>query len=249
MRALLLLITLLNTIGLNAQSRFSVSASSGYWQNYRKITSYESSAYKKYRNSKETYLPSISLEATVQYRLSPKLALETGFGSLQKGYIIKEDRLIDPGFSPHTAGFNSELTRYRSRNYYVPLHLIYTSPKRLFVHSSIGSSLLLRQPSKVDHILRREVGKSGDEKVTARNDLSDYRDLNISLDLGLGIGYRLTPKWSVALQPQISYELLGNENSDIRDREYTISLFTDENKSTREHLLNYGVALRLWYNL
>lgn len=69
------------------------------------------------------------------------------------------------------------------------------------------------------------------------------------MDLGLGIGYRLSERFNFALQPGISYCLIGTENTYARDKLYNISLFNNENKITREHLISYGLSLKMIYSL
>lgn len=69
------------------------------------------------------------------------------------------------------------------------------------------------------------------------------------MDLGFDIGYRLSERLNIALQPGISYTLIGTENTYARDKLYYISLFSNENKSTKEHLISYGLSLKMIYSL
>ncbi len=49
--------------------------------------------------------------------------------------------------------------------------------------------------------------------------------------------------------PKLSYNLIAYENSDIRDNIYDISIFTNENKSTKERLISCGIEMKILYSL
>lgn len=234
---------------IQAQSKFSFGISADYSANYRLITRYESKLYKEHRDSEETFLQGNSVKATLSYRFSGKFSIETGFVFSKNGYSVKEVRLIDPGFSPVTTGFTSELYQYSNRIWSIPFHIAYSTKKRVSAEITAGYSFVFRSSGDVERILRCEYGISDGQKKIVRTNESDVPKVNLSLDLGSGVGYRLTQKLKVILKPEISYELIGSENSDIRDRLYNLIIFINENKSTREHLVSYGLSLNVLYNL
>jgi hypothetical protein len=234
---------------IHAQSKFSFGINSSFLFNTRIITKSGSDIYKDYRNSNEKFSTGFNFEAIVYYKINENFNIETGAGFLKNGYEVKEERLIDPGFSPITAGYYSELYRYSFRNIYLPLHLNYCGTKKLFLNLSFGPSILFPILKNVEWILRKDFGKSGEERISTTADESDINKMNITLNLGIGLGYRLSDKVSIVLIPKVIYNLLGDENSDIRDRLYNISLFNNEDKSTKEHLISYGTTLRLNFGI
>jgi hypothetical protein len=244
-----ILLILFCVSSIQAQSRLSFGISSSYLNSYRIITKYESSMYKDYRDSKEDYLAGFDIEAVIIFKLNGKFIFETGIGYSKNGYSSKEVRLIDPGFSPITSGFKSEFYRYSNSNCYIPFHLAYKSNKRLYYYLSIGPSVLMSISRNVEWILRKELGQSDGQTIYKRTNESEINKVTLMLDLGLGIGYRLTNRFNIILQPKFIYDLLGEENTDIRDNLYYINLFNNENKSTKEHLFSYGLSLKVTYDL
>ncbi len=248
-KLIIALLLIMNAVNLSAQSRWSVGASYGYFSNNRLITSHSSKIYKDYRNAKEVGLDGYNGEVVLGYRITNTLGIESGFGFSNTGYAIKEEILIDRGFSPTTAGFNSELTRYANKNLYLPLHLTYSNLNRLGYVISAGPSLIFRNATEVEYILRKQFGDPEGQKKTIRENTSDLGNVAVAFDLGIGLRYRITKRVTTILQPSLRYELTGSENTDIRDGRYYIGLFENENKTTREHLISYGAYVRLMYNL
>jgi hypothetical protein len=249
MRFVILFLVLFSGSNVLAQSRFSIGASTSYLSGNRIISKYKSGLYKDYRDSKEGYLQGFDFEAVIWYKINDKLNLETGVGFSKTGYSIKETRLIDPGFSPVTTGYYSELYRFTNQNLEIPFHLVYNTMKRLNYYFSIGPSVIFPVSEKVDWILRKEFGKSEGQTVDSKTNESDKQKINLSMDLGIGIGYRLWERFNIALQRGISYNLIGTENTYVRDKLYDISLFSNENKATKEHLISYGLSLKMIYSL
>ena len=235
-------------IETSAQSKFSIGLSSSYLKNYRIITKSKSDLYKNYRNENEGSISGFDIEVNLLYNFKPSLFFETGIGYVQKGYKINEVILIDPCFSPVTCGYKSELYRYKFDYMSIPLHLIYTTSKRLNFSFSIGTSLLIPLSSNVEWILRKEFNSNTDQKIDKRNN-SNPNKFNMSLDLGFGIGFRITEKMNLMILPKFNYNLFSYENTDIRDNNYDISLFINENKSTKENLISYGIGIKLLYDL
>ncbi len=249
MRLAILFLVLFSGSNVLSQSRFSIGVSTSYLSNNRIITKYKSGLYKDYRDSKEGYLPGFDIELVISYKINEKYNFETGAGYSKTGYSIKETRLIDPGFSPVTSGYYSELYRFINRNLNIPFHLVYNTKKRLNYYFSLGPSVIFPISGKVDLILRKEFGKSEGQTIDSKINESDEQKVNLSMDLGLGIGYRLSERFNIAIQPRISYYLIGTENTYARDKLYNISLFNNENKTTKEHLISYGLALKMIYSL
>jgi hypothetical protein len=235
-------------IETSAQSKFSIGLSSSYLRNYRIITKNSSDLYKDYRNENEGSISGFDIEVNLLYNFKPILFFETGIGYVQKGYKINEDILIDPCYSPITCGYNSELYRYTYDYISVPLHLIFTTSNRLNFSFSIGTSLLIPLSNNVECILRKEFESNTDQKIDIRNN-SDPNKFNMSLDLGFGIGFRISEKMNLMILPKFNYNLFSYENTDIKNKIYNISLFINEDKSTKEHLISYGIGIKLLYDL
>jgi hypothetical protein len=248
MRFIVLCCILLFLSDIQAQSRFSYGIGSGCMISNRIIAGYKSALYKDYRNSKETGLPGISAEASVRYRISSKIDFETGLGYLQNGYAVREERLIDPGFSPVTSGYYSELYRYVNKNVFVPLNMSYSTKGRIHFMVTAGPVIFFPVSEHVEWILRKEMGRSGEQAVDTRKNESDSKNVALDFNLGLGVGYRLNEKLNILLQPKVVYDLLGSENTDIRDHLYYISMFEGEDRTTREHLISFGLTLMVQYH-
>jgi len=252
MKAKILIISAFLFIGFiqtYAQSKLSIGVSSSYLRNNRVLSKSNSSLYKDYRNNNESSISGINIEANLFYNLNTKYILETGIGYAQKGYKINEEILIDPCFSPITCGHKSELYHYKYDYLSIPIHLIYIIPNKINFSISTGMSLLIQISSNVDWILRKEFGNNSGQRIVTMENISNLNYLNITFDLGLGLGYRISEKFNAVIQPKLNYHLLSYENTDIRDKLYNINLFRNEDKSTMEHLTSYGIGLKLIYDL
>lgn len=115
---------------LSAQPRLSAGLGAGFHLNNRVITHHRSDLYLNYRNDNERYQPGTDLQVLLHYRLIPRLSLETGLSFYRRGYLIAEDHLIDPCYSPVTCGYRSELFRYRWDFLSVPLRLVYRTREK-----------------------------------------------------------------------------------------------------------------------
>jgi|WetSurMetagenome_2_1015567.scaffolds.fasta_scaffold03202_6 hypothetical protein len=230
-----------------AQSKYSYSQGGGILITNRIITQAESDFYKEYRNANEKYSVGFNLEATIYYKIMGKLYLETGIGFLKNGYETNEVRLIDPGFSPITAGYESELYSYPFHSIYIPLHLTYNTLNKLNFLMSVGPTILFTVYNTCEWILREEYGKSEFQKKQVTTNVDDIGALNISFDLVMGIGYRITDKFNLVLTPSVMYNITGYENSDIKQRiyEHDGDFPQNENMATKEHLINFGLNLKI----
>ena len=235
-------------IKTSAQSKYSIGFNSCYLKNYRIITEYKSNLYEDYRNENESFVSGFDIEVNFLYNFKPKLYFETGIAYTQKGYKINEETLIDPCFSPVTCGYNSELYRYTYDYMSIPLHFIYTTPKKINFSFSVGTSLLIPLSSNVEWILRKEYKSNTDQNIKIRNN-SVPDKFNMSIDLGVGIGFKITEKLNLMILPKFNYNLFLYENTDIRDNNYNINLFKNEDKSTTEHFISTGIGIKLLYNL
>jgi len=130
----------------------------------------------------------------------------------------------------------------------IPLHFIYTTPKKINFSFSVGTSLLIPLSSNVEWILRKEYKSNTDQNIKIRNN-SVPDKFNMSIDLGVGIGFKITEKLNLMILPKFNYNLFLYENTDIRDNNYNINLFKNEDKSTTEHFISTGIGIKLLYNL
>ena len=238
----LVIVTALNA---QSQSRFSFGLSSSYLINNRVFTYHKSDSYTDYRNAKERYKPGFDVTATISYTIKDNLSLETGIGYSDIGYMTKEEKLIDPGFSPLTADYFSDLYLFDYKNIFIPAHLEYFTSKRLNFRISFGPSLIIPISDKVEHIMRKEFGNSsGQYESNWPNDFQNKK-INMSLDLGVGIGFKMTSKINLILQPKVSCFLFPRENVWARETLYYLSMFNGQDRSTKENLYSFGVTLKL----
>ena len=220
-------LVLMISVTLKAQSNFSFGLNLSYLNNYRIITNSNSDVQKESRNSIEKPMSGFDIEALIHYRIKENIFIETGVGYSKTGYVTKEERIIDPGFSPLTASYVYELYRYPFENIYIPAHLTYISPKKLNYSIIFGPSLLFPVSKNIEWILRKESGNSANEmKYITSNE--NIKNMNLTLDLGISIGYRFSEKFNLILQPKMTYYLLGYDNNMMTD-----------------HLFSYGLSLKL----
>ena len=239
---------LIGLVNANAQSKLSFGISTSYLKNYRIFSKSNSRLYKDYRNDGEGIIFGFDIEANLFFNFYPKIKFETGIGYIQKGYMVNEERLIDPCFSPVTCGYYSDLYRYKYEYISIPIRFIYTTSNKLNFSISAGASIFVPMSSNVDWILRKEFGNQLGQNIYTRENISNMDRINLTLDLGLGLGYRITENLNAVIQPKFSLDVFSYENTDIRDKIYNICLFNNEDKSTKEHLISYGISSKLIYD-
>jgi hypothetical protein len=226
-RILICFLVIMISVAIKAQSNFSFGLNSSYLNNFRIITNSKYDELKDSRNSNEKPMPGFDIEAVVYYKIKKNLFIETGVGYSKTGYSTKEELLIDPGFSPVTAPYVSEIHRYSFKNVYIPARLAFISSKKLNYSIIFGPSLLFPVSKNNEWILRKVFGNSTDEmKIITTNE--NIKNINLTLDLGFGIGYRFSEKFKLILQPKVTFNVIGYDNYMMTD-----------------HLYSYGLTLKL----
>lgn len=232
------------------QSRFTIGLNSSYLVNNRAFTFHKSDDFIKYRNSNEVYKLGFDYSVSIQYRIKNNLSFTTGFGYSYLGYQTTEEILIDPGFSPLTAGYYSILYVFDYNNLYIPLHLDFSTPGKFKLFISFGPSLVFPTSENIDVILRKEFGNTDGQRVD-RNPFGEKNEIkrfNTSLDLSFGCSYKLSNKVTLALNPKVSYFLFSNENVWAREYLYYLSMFNGQDRSTKESLYSLGVSFSILFS-
>jgi hypothetical protein len=231
------------------QSKFSFGVNSSYLINNRVFTYQKSDSYNDYRNSNERYKPGFDISTTINYSIKQNFSFETGIGYSENGYMTNEKTiiLIDPGFGGYQDlyGYNSYLYSFDYQNIFVPTHFEYNTSKRLNIRLSFGTSFIFPISYKVEYILRKESGSSSGQNVKNVPNENGIKKFNMSVDLGVGMGYKISKNVNLILQPQISYFVFSNENVWARDHLYAYSLFNGQNKSTKENLYSVGLSFKI----
>lgn len=227
------------------QSRLSFGLSSSYLITNRVFTYHKSDSYIDYRNSMERYKTGFDLSGTISYSFHNNLSLESGVGYSDFGYMTNEEMLIDPGYSPLTEGFYSDLYLFDYKNIYVPAHFEYFTSKRINLRISFGPSLIFPISDKVEYIVRKNLGnQTGQQVYYLPNDYHNKK-INLSLDLGVGIGFKMTDKINLILQPKLSYFVFSRENVWAREYLYYIGMFDGQNRNTKENLYSIGLSFKI----
>jgi hypothetical protein len=232
---------------VSAQSNISIGVNYYLVSNNRSISSYNSDLYKDYRENNEKSSLGMELGIDLLYRIEKNWFLKSGLGYVQRGYETNEDIIIDPCYSPITCGFRSEIYRYNYSFIEMPMEIVYQTNKQLNFSFTLGTSLLFPLTNEVDWVLRKEQGKQKEQKIITEQ-YEDSKNLNATLNLGVGIGYRISDKINLKVTPKFNYNLFSHENRDIRDRLYNIGKFLNEDKSTTEHLISYGIGFIIIYD-
>lgn len=234
--------------GVSAQNNLSIGLNYGLVNSNKVITDYGSEIYKEFRTNNETSSCGMEYGIDFLYNIKNNWFLESGVSFIQRGYETVEDNLIDPCYSPTTCGFKSEIYRYNYNFIEVPIQIVYETSNKLNISFKFGTSILVPMSNKVDWVLRTQYGKSMNQKIIAEKN-EGPTNFNLTLNFGLGIGYRISERINLKISPKFDYNIFAHENKDIIDRLYNIGKFVNEDKSTAEHLISHGVALNIIYNL
>jgi hypothetical protein len=241
------------TLALNGQEQSEITfcLSSSYLINNRVFTHYESDAYMDYRNQEERHKVGFDITGTIRYRLKNRISLESGIGYSDIGYQTKEYMILHP---ETLNGYTYILYVFNYQNFIIPIYLQYSTKGKVNFNMSFGPSLVFLYSENNDIILRKQLGETIGQKHNQT--LSGYyynpdenriKKINTSLDLGIGIGYKLSNQMSIEIQPKVSYFLFSNENIYAREYLYNLPIFYKQNKNTKENLYSIGLTLKLTF--
>ncbi|MFP4556918.1 MAG: hypothetical protein ACLFNU_08620 [Bacteroidales bacterium] len=232
-----------------SQTNFTIGISNGMHNSTRIINRFNSKLYYDYRNEEESSLGESNFNLFIKYNIkSNGFSVGSGVGLTRLGYEINERKLIDPCFSPATCGYESILYRYNYDLLRIPFNITYEVGSNIKFYLTTGSSIYFSLSECIDLILRKEYEDSRNQEIETKKNQSNYNKINFSFDFGIGIGYEIIERFYIYLQPEFSYLILSYENTDLRDRVYNISLFENEDKTTTEKLLSYGISLKLAFD-
>lgn len=169
-----------------------------------------------YIRDQETWRPSYSLSFFSEYKINKTMSVGLGLGyqnngSRDKKVNFNNNCTIDPrqGFICSEPGDeNIEATRsvYNFHNIEVNLYL-----KRQFFESRYyilaGSSLISNISNTSTQVLY--YNDNSKTRNTEKDDITDFRKLNVSVNLGFGMNYFSNEKLTLYLQPNAQYTLLG----------------------------------------
>lgn len=247
LRLIFCLLTIILALKSQGQSKFTFCLNSSYLVNNRVFTYHGYDAFIDYRNQEERSKIGFDITGTIRYRIKSRISLETGIGYSDIGYQTKEYKFNDSETAP---GYASVLYVFNYQNINLPLYLQYATNGKINFNISFGPSLVFLLSEDIDVILRKQFG------ITNGQTLSDYpfdgvknkiKKVNTSLDLGIGMGYKLTNKINIEIQPKISYFLFSNENIWAREYLYYLSIFRGQDRSTKENFYSMGLSLKLTF--
>ncbi|HFA49650.1 MAG TPA: hypothetical protein ENJ95_11620 [Bacteroidetes bacterium] len=219
----------------------------GITKSWRIITEAESDIYRSYRNEKETILTKPDFQINYYRKLNKNVSAAIGIGYSDIGYQIKRP-LIDPCFSGVSCGYKIEIDRYRFIYLRVPVKLSASFFKRRILFEA-GVSALFPTAKRHSWILRKKENKFIDQKIAKVTPLDINGGIQSSIDIN--IGYRFSPNKDIDIRLVVETSMLTDryENRHIADNIYSIGMFAGQDKSTKERLVNMGLALEVLFDM
>lgn len=159
--------------------------------------------------------------ASVGWHLSSHLQIESGLFYSAKGYKTNKELLIYiPPVSPGDPVAVKHI--YRKQFLDIPLRVVYLwGGKRLQVAPSGGVvfNLFMHQGQ-----LTYSYYESGEVKKTKTQLLDDIRKMNLSVQLGMGLRYRLNDRLKIVAEPVFRYGLLNSADTPVAEKLWTTGL-------------------------
>lgn len=175
----------------------------------------------------ETWKPSLSAVAFMEFKLSEKSLLGTGVGYQNTGERTKRMLSKYPSFDGPggTLVINDAETKavYVHHNIEIPLYFRHMLSSRIFL--SVGTSGIINMGNRISRITYFE--DKPKEKVTMDDQSTEYRRFNISGNVGFGFDYLKRENISLYALPYMQYGFLGNaENAALNRNTLSIGLST-----------------------
>ena len=159
--------------------------------------------------------------ASVGWHLSSRLQFESGVFYSAKGYKTNKELLVYiPPVSPGDPVAVKHI--YRKQFLDIPLRVVYLwGGKRLQVAPSGGVvfNLFMHQGQ-----LTYSYYESGEVKKTKTQLLDDIRKMNLSVQLGMGLRYRLNDRLKIVAEPVFRYGLLNSADTPVAEKLWTTGL-------------------------
>lgn len=220
MKNTIVLIVLLTVFTSQAQERkFHFGAnlfpnfSTGLITNNGKVSSTVESSYK----GLETWKPSFSGNLFVEYFFNQKSILGFGIGYQNNGERTKKMDLVF-GTPLPSLPIQSKFI-YNHHNIELPVYYRYVFGKRFFVLAGISG--IINISNTKNSILYYEDGRT--ESQTQKDNTTNFRRFNLSINLGLGIDYLKREKISLFVYPYAQLGILGISKTANLNR-YSFSL-------------------------
>lgn len=219
----------------------TIGLKGGINQNGKIINSAQSNNYKNYRQSNEENSVGYNFESTINFKLSNSTSVSMGLGFSTFGYQFA-GRIIDPCFSSITCGYNLELKRYTFSFINLPLNI----NRILFdekIKLGIGSSFHFPINFKYDWILKNSGEGFLKGKIENSENINFVNKLFIALNISVQFRIIQFQKSNLSFSLNSSIMLTNYENDHIKDKIYSISSFIGQDKTMKETLINFGVAI------
>ena len=248
LKIIIYFIILIPALNIQAQSKFSFGIISSFLLNNRVITSSGLNVSTDYLDPKGKNKDGFGILGSVQYRMSDWVSIGSGFGYSVIGYQTEKKVVSIYGRIRPDAPTYSYVFEYS--NIDIPIHLVYHSTGKLSFNAVIGPSIDFQTPKHFNAVFHNS---SSSQNAQALGDLllheakSANRKINVSLDLGVGLGYKLTENFELVLRPKFSYFLLSNETPGLPLYVQHPSTAMNLNEPTKENFYSMGLSLKILF--
>ncbi len=207
---------------------------SGGWRFFAEANSDE---YRIFRTEKESFLFRPEYQVFYKFPFRHNVDFSIGLGYTEYGYQRKE-RLIDPGFSPITTGFEDEIFRYRVSYLRIPVYALTMIGENRQIEILGGLSVLQLLKSEFRYIVQRSLF---DSQTAIKENWRDPQQTQLSIDVGIGYKFNRETNKGLGIYLESNFLLRRFENTDISGRVYNIGRFVDQDKTSSEHLMKLSL--------
>jgi len=228
-------------------SQYFIGFKMGFNTNWRILTEHKSDLYKTYRRSDESVTFGSEFQINYYFPSKSKIRFSTGLGYSQFGYQYV-DYLTDPCYYFVTCGYSYEIHRYSFSYLRIPFKITQISKDKHFIFEP-GFSLLIPLSSKYQWLLREDRYDFSSQAITTEYDLIKMDQLQFSFDLNLGYSINMSSNAMLRIFAETSFVLNNYENEHVKKWIYNIGRFSGHDKSTKEHLIRFGLTVEFLFSL
>lgn len=175
----------------------------------------------KARNRIEKTRVGLSTGISFGWYISSRVQVETGLFFSDRGYRTNKELLVYIPPVPGNAPFAVKHI-YKKRFFDVPLRVVYLwGDKRLQLATGGGliMNLLLNQRQVTYNYF--ETGEMKKENTKLQD---DFKRLNLSLQLGMGLRYRINERLRLMVEPVVKYGLFKSADTPVAEKLWTVGL-------------------------
>jgi hypothetical protein len=164
----------------------------------------------KYNKERETFKVSYTAGLNVSYNIKKSIGIETGIQYSNKGFQTKLDKAVPLVPDPTNPDKFKYIFNYHYLDFPLKVNFTFGENKvRFFSSAGITTNLFLKQ-------IQTNVYRYSDRTIRTSNPtIYDYKKVNLSPTISIGIDYKINEKMNLRIEPTFRYGVIAISDDPI----------------------------------